>query len=117
MSTKLKIAINWFKRNWKWVAGITGLIILFILAYTFIKDKKLLEVLQTKIKLYKAEKDIAYLEGKKEVISDNIYKVDEDIDLIDKRIEDIKKETKSNVDRIKELSPDEKLERFEKLGY
>jgi hypothetical protein len=87
------------------------------LIYGFINDRDLIEKLRIKAKLFKAEKDIAYLVGKKAVIEGNIDRVDGDIDLIDQEIDKVRSEIRENVSRIEKLSPDEKLDRFKELGY
>ena len=117
MKPYLKKTYRWLKRNWKYIVTIIGITVLIILIYGFVNDRDLIEKLRVKASLYKNEKDIAYLEGKRAVIKSNIDHVDEDLVLIDEKIASIKAEAKENIEKIKKMSPEEKLDRFEELGY
>jgi hypothetical protein len=119
----LKKIWRWIKVNWKIVA-LSVIAIAIVVAYTLSEkgssslEKKLAKkISKKKIEIIKNKKDIAYLVGKRDEILNRVIIIDDDLDLVNKRIKFIKNDIKKTKTEINKLTIEKKLARFERLGY
>jgi len=105
------------KRHWKAVAATVGIILAAIAGIVIASNVRKRKKQEHKIKVLKAEKEVAKLEGKREVIRRQENAVEKDIEEIDKKIEAKNEEIKVARKEIDRLSSKEKLKEFKNLGY
>jgi len=113
----LKKAWRWLKRNWEWIAGTVVLLFAAFFGATIIRDQKKRLIQQHKVKVLKAEREVARLEGKRDIIREREGDVEEEIKAIDADIEKLNEKIKNERDEVDRLSSKEKLEEFRKLRY
>lgn len=115
--SRLKRAWRWVKRHWKVVAATVGIILAAIAGIVIAGNVRKRRKQEHKIKVLKAEKEVAKLEGKREVVRRQENAVAEEVEKIDAEIEAKTEEIKRSRAEIDRLSSKEKLKEFKDLGY
>jgi len=113
----LKKIWRWLKRNWKWVAGTVVVLLAASAGATLIRDRKKKLIHHHKVRVLKAERDVAHLEGRRDIIREREGDVAEEIKAVDADIEKLNEKIKTERDQVDRLSAKEKLEEFKNLGY
>ena len=115
--TVLKTLFKKLLKNWKFVLATIGIIIAFIVASAFLKNKRALEEMKHKLNIKKYERDIAHLEGKREMLDEDEAESEEKLKEIDKKIEELALKAHEEKKRISELKLDELKDEFNNRGY
>lgn len=113
----LKKAWDWLKRHWKWVASGVAVLLAVSAGATIIRDQKKKRIQSYKIRAMKAEREVARLEGKREVIRKQQGDVEAEMSIIDAEVEKLNKEIEVSRGEVDRLTSKEKLEEFRRLGY
>jgi len=113
----LKRVWRWIKRHWKWLVGGLVIVIAIIFGATYRRGSSKAEIQKYKIKVLKAEREVAHLQGKREMIRKREDVVSLDIEVIDKSIKEIDKDIVTSRKEIARLDAKEKLNKFKDLGY
>lgn len=113
----LKRAWRWSKRNWRYYLASIGIVLTIVLGIIYKRNKNKIQIQKHRIKVLQTKKKIAHLEGQREVIRRNENAVESDIKDIDKEIKNLDADIKVIRDEVSNLSNEEKLKRFKKLGY
>lgn len=108
---------SWLKKNWYLVALFFAGVAITCAIYNNWKNKK--EVLKLRLEkdILSKKADIVRLEGKKEILNQDLGKNAEDIRLIDLAIKYSKNKIEEKKTRIEDLNMREKLDKFKDLGY
>jgi chromosome segregation ATPase len=113
----LKRAWVWLKKNWKWVAGGVTILVMAALGVSYKRNLRKSELNRHKIKVLKTEREVARLEGQRDIIRKQESDVEGNISVIDDRIAAKTDEIKNSRNEIDRLTAEEKLKRFKDLGY
>jgi peptidoglycan hydrolase CwlO-like protein len=112
---------QWIKKYWKWVVGGLTFLVLFVLIARAIsqgKQGKLkAEMLKHQVVVLTAQREIARLEGQRDIIRKQEATVTTEIDQLDAKIDALDSQIVSSRKEIDRLSAEEKLQRFKELGY
>lgn len=112
-----KKAFSWIKKHWKWIVGSLAILISFILL-VYTKQDSLKEMIRkSKLDLSKNKRDIEVLQAKKKVIEARVDHTEEEIVKVDKELESIEKKIVENKKAIRDLTIEEKMKKFDDLGY
>lgn len=114
---KLKIALLFIKKNWKAFAWTLVILVGIIILYLFKNSIKDLLIQKKYIEIAKSNKEKAQLEVRKEIVQAQINHTEEQIKEIDERIGQIDVEIHAARVDISKMTLDEKLGRFDDLGY
>ncbi len=113
----LRSITRFFKNNWKWLSITLGIIALILCLYWGINDIRQLNITKKKIDIAKGLKEIASLENKREALQDSKKDTKQEIDGINNRLDAIKKDLIKRKAEIDKLTIEQKMDRFNKLGY
>lgn len=105
------------KRNWKWVVGALVILVAILAGIRYRKYFRKAQINEHKIKVLRAEREIARLEGKRNVIRRQEGEVAGEIQAIDAEIETLNKKIVESSVEIKRMTSQEKLDEFKRLGY
>ena len=108
---------QWFKKHWKWVVGGLVLILTIFAGVKYRKQSTKAKVNRHKIKVLKAEREIAKLEGKREVIRNLERDTEVEVKIIDSDIGNLNDKIASSKTEVVKLTSEEKLKAFKGLGY
>jgi hypothetical protein len=112
---KIKLAWFWVKDNAVAVLGFIAIVLAFILYRKWKTDQ--VNSLKDAIAVSDAEKEIAVLEAEKEAIDTRVAEREVTINRIDKTLEENKRRIVEARTGTKELSSEEILSEYERLGY
>ena len=115
--TWLKRAWRFVRTNWKWFVSGAAIVIGAILAAQYSGKLGKSQILQHKLTVKRAEREIGRLEGRREMIREREGSVETDIEGIDVAIEKLKDTVKRSRSEVDRLTSKEKLDEFKRLGY
>ena len=115
--SKLKNVGMWFKRNWKWFAATVSLLASLFVLFFIKDDLKSLMIQKKRVSIKKKNREIEALKLKKARIEGQIDFTEDQVKEVDDLIASIYKEIDEDVAEIAALTTNEKLEKFDDLGY
>jgi len=113
----LKRAWRFLKRHWKWAVGGLAILLAMLAGIRYRKYFRKAQINEHKIKVLQAEREVARLEGKREMIRKQEGTVEADILAIDAEIVALNKKIEESGGEVKRMTSQEKLDEFKKLGY
>jgi peptidoglycan hydrolase CwlO-like protein len=115
---KLKKIWKWIKDNTGWI--IAGVVAILIFVFSIDKDTtstKTKKIRQLEKDIVKAENEVNFLLGKKEMLKEDYAENEAAILEIDKKLENLENQLNLNKQEINKRTMEENLERFKELGY
>jgi len=105
------------KKYWKWIAGGLAILVAIISVFCTKKDsiKELIRL--SKLELAKNKKEVEVLEAQKKKIEAQTEVTEEEIQRIDAAIVEVEEKIEKNKKAISSLTLEEKLQKFDDLGY
>ena len=108
---------NWWAKYWGVILGIFGAIAGVVVTLMFKRRQAACERAETAQEIADNEKDIAKVQGKREANRERILRVDEQIAKLNTELEDETRRLKARREDIKDMTLEQKVEHFKKLGY
>jgi uncharacterized protein YhaN len=112
---------KWIRAHWKWVVG--GIVVLFltILIYRAVSKGKAgelqAEIMGHQIKVITAEREVARLEGQRDIIRKQTVDVVARIQQLDLQLASLNTRIAVSRSEIDRLTAAEKVRKFQELGY
>jgi len=113
----LKRLWRWIKRHWKWIVGGLGIAVAILFGISYRRNPDKSEIQKHKINVLKAEREVAHLQGKREMIRKQEDVVSSDIEKIEEEIKKVDEKILNSREEIKRFTAKEKLKKFKDLGY
>lgn len=116
--TRLQKILAWLKKYSGWI--LAGTVAIIAIVFSFNRTKivtKTDRIKQLEKEVVKAENEVNFLMGKKEMLKDDYAENEKAIIEIDKKLENLDNQLKLKKLEIQKRTMEENLERFKELGY
>ena len=116
--TNLKKSLAWLKKYSGWI--LAGIVAIIAIVFSFNRKKivtKTDRIKQLEKEVVKAENEVNFLMGKKEMLKDDYAENEQAILEIDKKLENLDNQLMLKILEITKRTMEENLEKFNELGY